>query len=85
MIQLKAQMTDNLSLDLRQYVVDDTTVLDLNYPVLEYPKKVKSVNFDKVPMIEGKLTGIKGQYLMFDYEFVFNVRKHAGYLLSLEY
>ena len=85
LIQLKAQMTDNLSLDLRQYVVDDTTVLDLNYPVLEYPKKVKSVNFDKVPMIEGKLTGIKGQYLMFDYEFVFNVRKHAGYLLSLEY
>lgn len=85
LIQLKAQMKDNISSDLKQYIVDDSTILDLNYPVLEYPKKVKSINFDKVPMIEGKLTGIKGQYLMFDYQFVFNVRKHIGYMLSFEH
>jgi len=57
----------------------------LNYPVLEYPKKVKSMSFDKLSVVEGTLTGIKGQYLMFDYLNVLNIRKHQGYVVSIEY
>jgi hypothetical protein len=51
----------------------------------EYPKKVKSMSFDKLSVVEGTLTGIKGQYLMFDYLKVLNIRKHQGYLVSIEY
>ena len=42
-------------------------VQHINYPVIEngYPKKVNSINLDKTPVFEGKLTGIKGQYLIF--------------------
>ena len=77
-------MTQNLSPELRKYVVD-SELQDLSYPVLEYPEKVKSLSFDKLPVVEGVLTGIKGQYLMFDYLNVLNIRKHQGYVVSLEY
>ena len=84
LLELKKEMTQNLSPELRKYVVD-SELQDLSYPVLEYPEKVKSLSFDKLPVIEGILTGIKGQYLMFDYLNVLNVRKHQGYVVSLEY
>jgi len=52
--------------------------LFFEYPVLEYPTKVKSLNLDKTPKIEGQLLGIKGQYLLLDTG-VINLRKYAGY------
>ena len=39
---------------------------------------------DKLNEIEGRLWGIKGQYLMFDDGTVINIRKHNGYKVSLE-
>ncbi len=59
----------------------DMTVV-LEYPVLEYPTKVTSRSFDKEPLIEGTLMGIKGQYLIFD-NGVLNVRKHTAYQVSV--
>ena len=58
--------------------------MEINYPVLYYPEKVKSISLDKTPEFEGKLIGIKGQYLMFDNQMVFNVRKHNGYFVDIE-
>lgn len=52
--------------------------LYFEYPVLEYPSKVKSLNLDKTPIITGQLLGIKGQYLLLDTG-VINLRKYAGY------
>src|SRR5690554_90956 len=52
--------------------------LFFEYPVLQYPTKVKSLNLDKTPKIEGQLLGIKGQYLLLDTG-VINLRKYAGY------
>ena len=59
-------------------------VTEIIYPVNEYPEKVKSLSFDKLNEIEGRLWGIKGQYLMFDNGSVLNIRKHNGYELTLE-
>ena len=53
-------------------------ITEISYPVLEYPAKVSSLNFDKTPLIEAKLMGIKGQYLITD-QGVLNIRKFAGY------
>jgi hypothetical protein len=47
-----------------------------------YPDKIASYNFDKDPLVEGTLLGIKGQYLMFDGG-VINVRRYAGYHVEL--
>ena len=35
-------------------------------------------------VIEGRLWGIKGQYLIFDDGSVLNIRKHNGYNITLE-
>ena len=53
-------------------------VAELHYPVLEYPKKVKSFNLDKEAEVKGILQGIKGQYLLLDTG-VINIRKFGGY------
>jgi hypothetical protein len=55
----------------------------LKFPVQIAPDKVKSLSFDKSPIIEGVLNGIKGQYLILDTG-VLNMRKHQGYYLYLE-
>ncbi|WP_372876955.1 DUF2797 domain-containing protein [Spongiibacter marinus] len=62
--------------------IDDADVQHIRYPVVEYPTKVKSFNLDKVPLAEGTLMGIKGQYLIFDTG-VINIRKYGGYQLEL--
>ncbi len=59
-------------------------VVTINYPVDEYPLKVKSFNFDKTAEVSGKLLGIKGQYLILD-SGVINMRKFAGYHVDLHY
>ena len=54
----------------------------IEYPVLAYPEKISSFNFDSDPLVEGTLQGIKGQYLIFDTG-VINMRRYAGYNLEL--
>ena len=58
-------------------------VQPLYYPVLEYPKKVISLSLDKTPSFSGRLTGIKGQYLIFENGAVFNVRGNEGYKVRI--
>jgi hypothetical protein len=61
---------------------DNDDLTHIKYPVLTDPAKVKSVKLDSAPEIAGTLTGIKGQYLIFDDGRVFNVRSHAGYRVT---
>ncbi|MFK7907923.1 MAG: DUF2797 domain-containing protein [Chitinophagales bacterium] len=74
-----------LSEDLQQYISAKDDIFTFNYPVTDYPLKVKSVGFDKLPEIEGKLKGIKGQYLIFSDNRVLNIRKHTSYWVELSY
>ena len=59
-------------------VMETAAEVTIAYPVLSYPAKVKSFNFDKQPEVAGILQGIKGQYLLLDTG-VINIRKFAGY------
>lgn len=52
--------------------------VDITYPVLSYPEKISTLSFDKDPLIEDTLMGIKGQYLIFE-SGVINIRRFAGY------
>lgn len=58
--------------------------IKINYPVLAYPDKVASLNFDKTPVISSTLNGIKGQYLLLD-NGVLNIRKFSSYDITLTY
>ena len=57
-------------------------VVTIRYPVIEYPKRVSSLNPDKQPLVEGTLLGIKGQYLILDTGCL-NLRKFSGYELTV--
>jgi hypothetical protein len=63
--------------------VSDLSVKHIEYPVVSYPEKIKSINLDKTPEFTGKLSGIKGQYLIFEDGRVINFRKYAGYLVTI--
>ena len=41
--------------------------------------KIKTLNLEKTHIYSGKLKGIKGQYLLFEDNTVFNVRNSEGY------
>lgn len=71
--------------DFRKYESEDNTITEINFPVIQYPVKVKSVGFDKQTVIKEVLTGIKGQYLIFRSGEVLNIRKHGGYLVEISY
>lgn len=76
------ELSTALDSDAITYLQDAETV-DINFPVTEYPEKVKSFNFDKTPEITGVLKGIKGQYLILEHG-VLNIRKFGGYQITLE-
>ncbi|GAA0687221.1 DUF2797 domain-containing protein [Marinobacterium maritimum] len=62
----------------------DANIVDIEYPVLAYPAKVATHNFDKNPEVAGVLQGIKGQYLILDTG-VINIRKFAAYNVQLSF
>ena len=79
----KKRVIEFLPEEYRQYASDNDEVVELIYPVMEYPTKVTSLSFEKMPSIEMQLTGIRGQYFIFNGGFVFNVRKNTGYEVEL--
>ncbi len=84
LVQAKRRLTKLVPDEFLPFVVQNNRVLELVYPVLKYPEKIKSLNFDKDPFITGVINGIKGQYIMFDDNRVINMRKFGGYLISLK-
>ena len=67
-----------------KYIIDSKWV-NINYPIKSIPEKIKSLSFDKEPIYEDILTGIKGQYLLFKNNKVLNIRKHTGYVIKINY
>ena len=55
----------------------------MDFPVLQYPKKLKSLNIAKHLNYEGVLKGIKGQYLIFEDNTVFNIRSNEGIVVRI--
>ena len=85
LISEKGKASELLRSDLNQYNTDDKEIYEITYPVKSYPVKIKSINLEKTPDFSGILTGIKGQYLIFEGGFVINIRKYGGYKVILEY
>jgi len=65
------------------YHPESNDLYELQYPVLQYPKKVTSLNLDKSPNFSGKLMGVKGQYLIFEDGTVFNIRTFECYVVKI--
>jgi hypothetical protein len=85
LIERKSLAIGHLSEDLKQYVSSENEMHSFNYPVLQYPQKVTSRNFEKTPEVSGKLVGIKGQYLLFEGGNVINIRTMSGYVIEFSH
>jgi hypothetical protein len=84
LLEQKEKVYRLLPAELQKYFEPDNEITKIEYPVISFPKNIKSVGFDKTPLIEGILTGIKGQYLIFQDDSVLNIRKHNGYFLQIK-
>ena len=69
--------------EAKAYFIENNKETTLNFPVIKYPLKPKSLNLVKEQSFTGKLVGIKGQYLIFEDETVFNVRANEGLVVSI--
>jgi hypothetical protein len=84
LIQERLKLEDLIPNEVKEYfILDKNDLYEMHYPVVTYPSKVKSLSLDKTPSFEGKLTGIKGQYLLFEDGTVFNIRGSEGYVVSI--
>jgi len=83
LIAERNKVFDWLPTEVKQYFEKEEKIIQLDFPVLQYPKKVTSLNLDKTPNFSGKLVGIKGQYLIFEDDTVFNVRTYEGYVVKI--
>ncbi len=79
----KWALEEHLPNDIMEHFSENDEIIELQYPVLEFPEKVKSLNFLNTPSISGKLVGIKGQYLIFEGGEVLNIRRHTGYYVEI--
>lgn len=86
LLKIKAETLKEFAGLISKYEAEvlEDQLYTFEYPVESYPNKVSSLGFDKKSIIEGKLLGIKGQYLILD-SGVLNIRKHQGYEINLEY
>jgi hypothetical protein len=69
--------------EMQAWVSREFSITSINYPVLSYPQKIKSLNIESTPVVEGLLAGIKGQYIILDGGEVLNIRKIGGYFVRI--
>jgi hypothetical protein len=69
--------------EVMSYFIENNKETHMDFPVKQYPEKPKSLNLVKTPHFEGVLKGIKGQYLIFEDQTIFNVRSNEGYVVSI--
>ena len=65
------------------YFIENNNETHLHFPVEQYPLKPKSLNLKKAINYSGKLVGIKGQYLIFEDQTVFNIRANEGLVVEI--
>lgn len=81
----KLDLLAKLPEELVQYAEPANEIFEFNYPVLSYPSKVSSISLEKQTKAGGLLKGIRGQYLIFEDGSVFNVRKHSGMEVKIQW
>ncbi|KQC32181.1 hypothetical protein AAU57_01730 [Nonlabens sp. YIK11] len=84
LLRFRESVLDLIPEEAREFVLPVKEETHIHFPVLQYPKKVTSVNLSKTPEHSGKLIGIKGQYFIFENGKVMNIRSHEGFVVDLK-
>jgi len=83
LVEWRNRLKQFIPAEAAEYYLENNAETNLQFPVLKYPEKPKSLNLEKNPFFEGVLKGIKGQYLLFEDQTVFNIRGNEGYVVSI--
>ncbi len=83
LVDWRDRLREYIPEEASEYYIDTNQETHLQFPVLQYPEKVNSLNLNKNPNYKGILKGIKGQYLIFGDNTVFNIRGSEGYYVGL--
>ncbi len=83
LVEWRNKLKQFIPSDAIEYYLENNSETNLQFPVLRYPEKPKSLNLEKNPFYEGILKGIKGQYLIFEDDTVFNIRSNEGCVVSI--
>ena len=83
LVTWRNKLREFIPAEAMDYFIENNQETHMEFPVLQYPEKVKSLNLTKTPSYKGVLKGIKGQYLLFKDNTVFNVRGSEGYYVSI--
>ena len=84
LVAWQEKLRDFIPAEAQPYIIENNKETEINFPVEKYPLKPKSLNIVKQENYTGTLVGIKGQYLIFEDETVFNVRANEGLVIKLE-
>lgn len=84
LVEWREKLKEFIPEEAKEYFIENNSETNINFPVRKYPAKPKSLNLIKTPKYTGELVGVKGQYLIFDDETVFNVRSNEGLVVSIE-
>ncbi len=82
--RIKNEASDLLPTEMKNFIIEENEITHIRYPILKFPQKIITVDFEKTTSLSGVLNGIKGQYLIFENGEVINIRKHNGFLIKLE-
>lgn len=84
LVEWRNKLAQYIPEEAKEYYINNNSETNLNFPVKKYPLKPKSLNLEKTPSYNGTLMGIKGQYLIFEDETVFNIRSNEGLVVAIE-
>ena len=79
----RQKLKDYIPEEAKSYFIENNTETNLEFPVFQYPEKPKSLSLEKALEFTGKLVGVKGQYLIFEDQTVFNVRSNEGTVVKI--
>jgi hypothetical protein len=84
LVEWREKLKTHIPDEAKAYFIENNSETNIDFPVNKYPLKLKPLNLTKTPEYIGKLVGIKGQYLIFEDETVFNVRSNEGTVIGLD-
>ena len=83
LMEWRNKLKKHIPTEALSYFIENNQETHMDFPVKQYPEKPKSLNLVKTPNFEGVLKGIKGQYLIFEDQTIFNVRSNEGFIVSI--
>ncbi len=84
LIEWRQRLKQYIPDEAKDYFIEYNSETHIHFPVEQYPEKPNSLNLKKLIEYSGKLVGIKGQYLIFEDNTVFNIRSNEGLVVELQ-